>query len=49
LDRVVEKHKNTPNRSTNCEDRRGGTVGAAPGCPFKSVNTISFNNMMKME
>jgi hypothetical protein len=31
------------------EDRRGDATRAAPGCPFASINTISFITMMKME
>jgi hypothetical protein len=40
---------NTRNRSKDCKDRRGDATGAAPGCPFDSINSISFNNIMKRE
>jgi hypothetical protein len=29
--------------------RRGDAVGAAPGCPFASIDIISFITMMKRE
>jgi hypothetical protein len=32
-----------------CKDRRGDAAGAAPGCPFDSIDAISFSNMMKKE
>jgi hypothetical protein len=28
---------------------RGDVAGAAPGCPFDSIDTISFNNMLKRD
>jgi hypothetical protein len=40
---------NTPNGSIDCEDRREEATGAAPSCPFYSIDTISFRNMMKRE
>jgi hypothetical protein len=36
-----------PNESADCKDRRGDAVGATPGCPFDSIDTISFSTMMK--
>jgi hypothetical protein len=30
-------------------DRRGDVAGAAPSCPFDSIDTISFITMMKRE
>jgi hypothetical protein len=27
----------------------GDAAGATPGCPFVSIDTISFNNTMKKE
>jgi hypothetical protein len=41
--------QNKQNWSKDCQDRRGDTTGAAPGCPFDSIDTISFSNMMKRE
>jgi hypothetical protein len=35
--------------SKDCEDRRRAAAGAAPGCPFDSIDTISFSNNMKRE
>jgi hypothetical protein len=40
---------NTPNRCADCEDRRRDATRAAPGCPFDSIDTISFSNMIKRE
>jgi hypothetical protein len=37
--------QNTKFWSKDCKDRRGYAAGAAPGCPFASIDTISFNNM----
>jgi hypothetical protein len=36
-------------RSVDYKDRRGGTAKDTPRCPFDSIDTISFNNMMKRE
>jgi hypothetical protein len=41
--------RNTWNRSANCMDMRGDTVGAAPSCPVDSIDTISFSTKMKRE
>jgi ferredoxin len=41
--------RNTPYKSEDCEDGRGDVARAAPGCPFDSIDAISFNNMMKRE
>jgi hypothetical protein len=47
------RKRNIQYESVDCKDRRGdaaeATVGAAPGCPSDSINTISFSNMMKRE
>jgi hypothetical protein len=45
----VEKHIIHESWSEDFEDRRGAIAGAAPGCPFNSIDTISFSNMMKRE
>jgi hypothetical protein len=37
------------NWSEDCEDRRGDAARAAPGCPFDSIDTISFSNIMKRD
>jgi hypothetical protein len=39
--------ENTQHGSADWEDRRGDVVGATLGCPFVSINTISFTTMMK--
>jgi hypothetical protein len=31
------------------KDRRGDTTGGGPGCPFDSIDTISFSNMLIRE
>jgi hypothetical protein len=36
------KTRSIPNGSADCKDRRGDAAGAAPGCPFDSIDTISF-------
>jgi hypothetical protein len=41
--------QNTQNRSADYEGRRRDAFGAAPGCPFDFIDTISFHNMMKRE
>jgi hypothetical protein len=41
--------RNTQYGSTDCKDRRGDATGAAPGCPFASIDIISFNTMIKRE
>jgi hypothetical protein len=41
--------ENTQCGSEDYEDRRGDVVGATPGCPFASIDIISFITMMKME
>jgi hypothetical protein len=41
--------RNTPYEYEDCNDRRGDATGAALGCPFNSIDTISFSNMMKRE
>jgi hypothetical protein len=41
--------RNTQYESTYCEDRRGDGVEATHGCPFDSIDIISFSNMMKRE
>jgi hypothetical protein len=41
--------QNTQYRSADCMDNKGDTANAAPGCPFDSINTISFSTMMKRE
>jgi hypothetical protein len=41
--------RNTQNLSEDCKDRRGATAGAALGCPFDSIDTTSFINIMKRE
>jgi hypothetical protein len=41
--------RNIPNGSADCDDRRGDTIGAAPGCPFDSIDTISLSNIMTRE
>jgi hypothetical protein len=30
-----------------CKDMRGNAIGAVHGCPFTSIDTISFATMMK--
>jgi hypothetical protein len=44
-----QRNRNTPCGSEDCEDRRGDAAGGAPGCPFDSIDIISFGNMMKRE
>jgi hypothetical protein len=44
-----EETRNTQYRYADCEDRRGDAVGASLGCPFDSIDIISFNTMMKRE
>jgi hypothetical protein len=46
---AVKSFRNTPNGSLDYEDGRGDVAGAAPGCPFDSIDTIFFNNMIKRE
>jgi hypothetical protein len=41
--------QNTSYGSEDREDRRGAAAGAAPGCPFDSIDIISSSTMMKME
>jgi hypothetical protein len=41
--------ENTQYESEDYEDRRGDTAGAAPGCPFISIDIMSFITMMKRE
>jgi hypothetical protein len=43
------KTRNTQYVSADWEDRRGDGPEAAPGCPFASIDHISFNTMMKRE
>jgi hypothetical protein len=50
-DFATRRHRNTEykSRSEDYEDRRGDATGAAVGCPFDSIDAISFSNMMKRE
>jgi hypothetical protein len=41
--------RNTPNGPAHCENRRGDAIGAAPGCPFDSIDTISSSDIIKKE
>jgi hypothetical protein len=41
--------RNAPYGSEDCEDMRGAAAGAAPGCPFDSIDVISSSTIMKME
>jgi hypothetical protein len=41
--------RNTHYRYADCKDRRGDAIGAASGCPFDSIDTIYFSNMIKRE
>jgi hypothetical protein len=41
--------RNTPNGSEDCVDRRGYAAGAAPNCPFDSIDISPFSNVMKRE
>jgi ferredoxin len=49
FDKIVRRHEETQNKSEECEDGRGDAAGAVPGCPFDSINTISFITMIKRE
>jgi hypothetical protein len=37
------------NSGGDYKDRRGDVARAIPGCPFDSINAISFITMMKKE
>jgi hypothetical protein len=42
-----EEIRNTQYKFVDYKDRRGDASRATPGCPFYSIDTISFSTMMK--
>jgi hypothetical protein len=40
---------NAQNRYADCKDRREDATEDASGCPFNSIDAISFSTMIKRE